>query len=145
MKISCPCFSSKLFTETNSLTFKQFISVSYKMCLMDIAENYALGFPYYKYKTLISLKIYVVLYQYYVVSTWSQLAGMKLCPALPGSRQCYKLFVNYILRLHVKRFIPVRRDHSFVQPVSRFAGKKFSHVIASAHLGGIKKLIDKYP
>ena len=31
---------------------------------MDIAENYALGFAYYKYKTLISFKIYVVLYQY---------------------------------------------------------------------------------
>ena len=27
---------------------------------MDIAENYALGFAYYKYKTLISFKIYVV-------------------------------------------------------------------------------------
>ena len=31
---------------------------------MDIAENYALAFAYYKYKTLISFKIYVVLYQY---------------------------------------------------------------------------------
>ena len=60
----CPYFSSKLFTETNILTFKQFISVSYKMCWIDIAENYALGFAYYKYKTLISFKIYVVLYRY---------------------------------------------------------------------------------
>ena len=34
------------------------------MCRMDIAENYALAFAYYKYKTLISFKIYVVLYQY---------------------------------------------------------------------------------
>ena len=33
------------------------------MCRMDIVENYALGFAYYKYKTLIS-KIYVVLYQH---------------------------------------------------------------------------------
>ena len=59
-----PLFFLKLFTETNILTFKQFISVSYKMCRMDVAENYALGFTYCKYKTLISFKIYVVLYQY---------------------------------------------------------------------------------
>ena len=44
MEIGCPYLSSKLFTETNILTFKQFISVSYKMCWMDIAENYALWF-----------------------------------------------------------------------------------------------------
>ena len=31
---------------------------------MDVVENYALGFAYYKYKTLISFKIHVVLYQY---------------------------------------------------------------------------------
>ena len=43
MEIGCPYFSSKLFTETNILTFKQVISVSYKMCRMEIAENYALG------------------------------------------------------------------------------------------------------
>ena len=61
-----------------------------------------------------------------------------------GSRQCYKLFINFILRLHVKRFIPARRDPSFVQPGSRFAGTKFSHVIASARLDGVKKLIKKY-
>ena len=76
--------------------------------------------------------------------TWSRLAGMNFCPALPGSRQCYKLLINYILRLHVKRFIPARRDPSLVQPGSRFAGTKFSHVIASARLGGIKK-DKKYP
>ena len=64
MDIGCPYFSSKLFTETNILTFKQFNSVSYKMGLMDIAENYAFSFAYYKHKTLISFKIYVVLYQY---------------------------------------------------------------------------------
>ena len=56
----CPYFSLKLFTETNILTFKQFISVSYKMCWM---ENYAPGFANYKYKTLISFKIYVILHQ----------------------------------------------------------------------------------
>ena len=64
MENDCPYFSAKLFTETNILTFQQFISVSCKICRMDIAENYALGFAYYKYKTLISFKIYVVLYQY---------------------------------------------------------------------------------
>ena len=35
MEIGCPYFSSKLFTETNILFFKQFILVSYKMCRMD--------------------------------------------------------------------------------------------------------------
>ena len=64
MKIGFPYFSSKLFTETNILAFKEFISVPFKMCRMDIAENYALGFAYYKHTTLIPLKIYVVLYQY---------------------------------------------------------------------------------
>ena len=64
MEIRCLYFSSKLFTETNISTFKQFISVSCKMCRMDIAENYAFGFAYHKYKTLISFKIYIVLHQY---------------------------------------------------------------------------------
>ena len=82
---------------------------------------------------------------YKVVITWSRLVGLKFCPALPGSGQCYKLFINHILRLHVKRFIPARRDSSFVQPGSRFVETKFSHVIASTRLGGIKKLIKKYP
>ena len=59
MEIGCPYCSSKLFTETNILTFKQFISVSDR-----IAENYALGSAYYNDKNLISFKIYVVLYQY---------------------------------------------------------------------------------
>ena len=63
--IGCPYFSSKLFTEANMLTFKQFISVSYKMCRMDIVENYALGFAYYKYKTLIYF--YVVLCSFILV------------------------------------------------------------------------------
>ena len=49
-----------------------------------------------------------------VVITWSQLAGMKFCPILPGSHQYYKFFINYILRLYVKIFIPARRDPSFV-------------------------------
>ena len=57
MEIGCPYFSSKLFTETNILTFKQFISVSYKMFWMDITENYALGLAYYKYMTLVIYQI----------------------------------------------------------------------------------------
>ena len=73
--------------------------------------------------------------------TWSRLAEMKLCEALPGSRHCYKLYINYVLRLHIKRFIPAKHDLSFVQPGSCFAGTKFFHVIASFHLYGIKKLI----
>ena len=76
--------------------------------------------------------------------TWSRLAGLKFCPTLPGSQQCYKLFIIYILRLHVIRFVPARRDPTFVRPGSRFAWTKFSHVITSVHPGGIKKLIKKY-
>ena len=34
------------------------------MCQFGIAENYVHSFAYYKYKNLISFKIYVVLYQY---------------------------------------------------------------------------------
>ena len=41
------------------------------------------------------------------------------------SWQCYKLFINYILRLHVKSFIPARWESSFT-------GTKFSHLIVSA-------------
>ena len=55
------------------------------------------------------------------------------------SRQCYKLFINYILQLHVKSFIVAMGDPSFVLPESCFAGKKLSHVIASAHLNGTEK------
>ena len=46
MENGCPYFSSKLFTESNILNFKQFIFVFYKMRWMDIAENYVLGFAY---------------------------------------------------------------------------------------------------
>ena len=56
---------------------------------------------------------------------------------LPGSWQCYKLFIS-----HVKSFIPARRNPSFVLPGSRFAGNKFCRVIVSARLSGIKKLIN---
>ena len=62
LSCSFSLFCSKVFMFL--LAFKQFISVSYKMCRMDIAENHAIGFAYYTYKTLISFKIYVVAYQY---------------------------------------------------------------------------------
>ena len=74
--------------------------------------------------------------------TWSRLAGMKLCPALPESRECYKLFVKHIMWLHVKSFIPTTRDSSFVLPRFRFAGTKFSYVIPLAHLSGMKKIFN---
>ena len=67
---------------------------------------------------------------------------MKFCPVLQGSQHCYKVFINYILRLHVKSFIPARLDPSFVLPGSRFSGTKFSHEIASARLSRMKKLIN---
>ena len=74
--------------------------------------------------------------------TWSQLARMKFCPVLPGSQQCYKLFINYILRLHVKSFILASRDPSFALPGFRFAETKCSFVITSARLSGMKMLIN---
>ena len=46
MENGCPYFSSKLFIESNILSFKQFIFVFYKMCRIDIAEKYALSFAY---------------------------------------------------------------------------------------------------
>ena len=52
--------------------------------------------------------------------------------------KCY--FNKVALRLHVKSFIPARRDPSFIMP-----GIKFSHVIASGRLNWMKKLIKKYP
>ena len=45
-----------------------------------------------------------------VAITLTKFAGMKFCFILPGCRQCYKLFINYIVRLHVKCFILTRRD-----------------------------------
>ena len=67
---------------------------------------------------------------------------MKFSPVLPGSRQCYKLFINYILRLHVKSFILASRDASFALPGFRFAETKRSFVITSARLSGMKMLIN---
>ena len=60
-------------------------------------------------------------------------------PALPGSRQYCKLFINFFLRLHEKSFIPARRDPSLVLPGSCFTGTKFSHVIILFHPIGMEK------
>ena len=54
------------------------------------------------------------------VITWSRFAGMKFCPALPGFRQYSKLFINFILWLHGKSFIPARWDLAFVLPGRNF-------------------------
>ena len=60
-----------------------------------------------------------------------------------GSRQCYKLFINYILQLQAKSFILTMQNPSFVLPGFHFAGTKLSHVITSARLNEMKKLINK--
>ena len=49
-----------------------------------------------------------------------------------------KLFIKYILWLHVKSFIPARRDSSFVVRWFPFAGTKFS---ASARLSRMKRTL----
>ena len=76
-----------------------------------------------------------------VVITWSWLVWMKFCLALLECRQCYKLFVNYILWLHVISFISTRLDPSCVLPGSRFAGTKFSHIIPLTRISGMKTII----
>ena len=69
-------------------------------------------------------------------TTWSRFARIKFCPVLPGSRQCYKLFINYFLRLHVKSFIPTRQDpSSFVLPRDR----RYSYYIFKTHMTSICK------
>ena len=72
----------------------------------------------------------------------SRLAGMKFCLILPGSRQCYKFFINYTLGLHIKSFIPGKQDPCFLLPRSHFSWTKFSHVISSTRQSGMKKLIN---
>ena len=96
----------------------------------------------YTFRTFILFVVYCMLcpYNFFkIVITLPWLVGMNFCPVLPGSRTCYKLLINYILRLHVKNFIPARWDHSFVLLGSRFAGIKFSHLIASACLSEMNK------
>ena len=41
--------------------------------------------------------------------------------------------------IHVKGFIPVKRDPPIALPGFRFAGTKIFHVINSARLSGMKK------
>ena len=53
------------------------------------------------------------------------MARMKFFSVFHGSRQCYKFFRNFVLRLHVKSFIPTRRNPSLVLPGSCFAGTEF--------------------
>ena len=79
-----------------------------------------------------------------VVITWSWLTGKNLWLVLPRSRWCYKLFINYILRLHVKSFIPARWSLSFALTGSWFSGTKFSNVITSACISGMRKLINAW-
>ena len=59
---------------------------------------------------------------------------------LLGYRQCYKLLINYILRLHVKHFISASKIPLLYW--YRLARIKFSHVITSACLSRMKKLIN---
>ena len=47
----------------------------------------------------------------------------EFCPIFSRSRQCYKLFIDYILILHVKILISARRDTCFV-----LSGSHFPHV-----------------
>ena len=48
---------------------------------------------------------------------------------LQGSLQFYKLFINYILRLHMKRFISAKQDPSFVLPESKSAKLHALHTL----------------
>ena len=47
-----------------------------------------------------------------------------------------------MLRLHVESFIALRRNPSFVLPGSHFVRTKFSNVVGSARLNGMKKQFD---
>ena len=64
---------------------------------------------------------------------------MSRFPEIPTVLQLlHKLY----LVITLKSFIAARRNPSIALLVYRFAGTKFSHVIASAHLSGMKKLIN---
>ena len=65
---------------------------------------------------LVSIKLYInclhkkgnsFIFKIYskVVITWSRLIEMKIYPILLGCWQCYKFFINFILRLHLKSFL----------------------------------------
>ena len=124
----CEIFDNTYFA-TGQL-HKQKISKSTKARLPDMAKlNLGIILTYFFSGSSIYQKKFTK-----VVVTWSRLAVMKFCPALPGSQQSYKLF-----------FIPARQDFSFVQPGSHLGTMKFFHATASACLSRIKKLIKKYP
>ena len=78
---------------------------------------------------------------------WSRFAGIKFCPVLLWSRQCHKLFINYILRLHVKGFVSVVQKKGPKGPKE----KKALHVIARCNLwriynfAGIPTKLDGFP
>ena len=69
--------------------------------------------------------------------TWSWVAGMKFCPVLPGSWQCHKLFMNYILRLHLKFSSRQGRIPILYCRDSSLVGQSFPTV--SARLSRMKK------
>ena len=123
-------FSLYFFLRNNDYQIKVFLSQVFYRCVKQ-----PLGLAKRKVNNLEKTSTKMVI-------SWFRLAGMEFCPVLPGSRQCYKFFRNFILQLHVTSFIPARRNPSFELPGCRFAGKKFSHVVSSACLSAMKKSIN---
>ena len=68
---------------------------------------------------------------------------LKICSKFTVDLPCPSAISIKLLCDYMLSFIPARRDPSFVLPGSRFAGMKFYHVIASARLKWMKKLIKK--
>ena len=101
---------------------------------------YVLVEPLYLLWVIEEKDYYCILYLLFF-KVWRTLSIYLL---LPGSWQCYKFLINYILGLHVKSFILARWDHSFLVPGSCFTRTKFSHGITSVHLGRMKKLTHQF-
>ena len=59
----------------------------------------------------------------------------EFCPIFSRSRQCYKLFIDYILILHVKILISARRDTCFV-----LSGSHFPHVTVGWNLSRLDEM-----
>ena len=76
-----------------------------------------------------------------MVIIWSRFSAMKICFALPGSWQYCKLFLNFIMWLHGKSFIPARWDPAVVLPGSRFSGTKVSHTIIRSRSSAMKNMV----
>ena len=94
-------FEKKLFSvSVFHSVFKDSIFFYEKILSLSLNLSESKGFTFFQ-NILPSVTSFIFM----VVITWSRLASMNFCPALPGSWQCYKLLINYILRLHVKRFI----------------------------------------